>query len=400
MREAERVPAVAAPPPDTHRVLLVAGEASGDMHGADLVRALRAEWGHVEVVGIGGANLRREGMRTIVDAAELGTVGVFEAARGLGHIWRAYRALRDVLARERPDLCILVDFPDFNLRIARAAKRLGIPVFYYIGPQVWAWRGGRARTIGGIVDRLAVVFPFEAALFEPWQVDVHFVGHPLIDRVTVLRDRATVLGSIGLDPARRTILLLPGSRPTELAYMLPPFLDAARVLWASDPRLQFVIALADSLDPALVRPHLAAAGLEIPIVAGATYDLMGAADLALATSGTATLECAILECPMVIAYRLSPITIALGRLLIRGIRHIGMPNIVAGREIVPELIQREVTGWALATAAKPILYDAARRAAVVENLREVRERLGGGGAARQAARLAVELAEQERRTTP
>lgn len=374
------------------RVLLVAGEASGDMHGADLVRALREQSGALEVVGIGGPNLRRAGMRTVVDAATLGTVGVLEVVQGMGRVWRAYRAVRDELRRERPDLCVLIDFPDFNLRVAREAKRLGVPVLYYIGPQVWAWRRGRVRTIGGLVDRLAVVFPFEAELYRPWLADVHFVGHPLLDRVRAGRDRASTLRAFGMDPDKRTVLLLPGSRATEVAYMLPVFLAAARVLWAEDPQLQFVIGLADSLEATCMQPHLDAAGLSMPVVGDATYDLMAAADVALVASGTATLECALLECPMVIAYRLSPLTVALGRVLIRGVRHIGMPNIVAGREIVPELLQGEATGWGIATAAKPLVYDEARRAAVVDALRGVRERLGGGGAAERVARLAVELA--------
>jgi lipid-A-disaccharide synthase len=372
-------------------VLLVAGEASGDMHGADLVAALRERWPDVEVLGVGGPKLRRAGMRTLVDAAELGSVGVFEAVRGLGRLWRAYRIVRERLRSAPPDLCILIDFPEFNLRVARAARRAGVPIFYYIGPQVWAWRGGRARTIGDAVDRLAVVFPFERALYEPWLSDVHFVGHPLIDRVRPTHGRTETRAAHGLDPERRLVLLLPGSRATELGYMLPPLLDAVRVLWARDPSLHFVVALADSVDAAIVERHLAAAGLDLPVVGDATYDLMAAADLALVTSGTATLECALLECPMVIAYRLSPVTALIGRLLIRGVHHIGMPNIIAGREIVPELIQGEVTGWRLATAARALLYDAARRAATVESLRKVRERLGGGGAAGRAADLAIEL---------
>jgi len=265
-------------------------------------------------------------------------------------------------------------------------------VLYYIGPQVWAWRRKRVQTIGNVVDCLAVVFPFEAPLYERWLADVHFVGHPLIDRVHVTHDRETTLARAGLRADRRTVVLLPGSRSTEIAYMLPPFLDAARVLWANDPTLQFVIALADSVADETVRPHLEAAGLDIPVVPGATYDLIGAADLALATSGTATLECALLECPMVIAYRLSPLTVALGRLLIRGVRHIGLPNIVAGTEIVPELIQGEVDGWRLAGEAAPLLYDTERRRAALAALQAVRERLGGGGAAVRVAELAIALA--------
>lgn len=393
MTEAAREAATTSGRP--RRVVLVAGEASGDMHGADFVRALRERWPDVEVAGIGGSNLRAAGMHTVVDAADLGSVGVVEVVRGLGRVWRAYRALRDLLTRERPDLCVLIDFPDFNLRVARVARRAGVPVLYYIGPQVWAWRGGRVRTIGDLVDRLAVVFPFEAPLYEPWLDDVHFVGHPLIDRVRPRRDREETLAAVGLDPGRRTVLVLPGSRPTEIGYMLPRFLDAVRVLAAGDPTLNFALALADTLDENTVTPHLAAAGLRMPVVSGATYDLMAAADVALVTSGTATLECALLECPMVIGYRLSPVTVLLGRALIRGVEHIGMPNIVAGRRIVPELIQGEVTGWGVAAAARSLLADEGRRAAVLRDLRTVRERLGGGGAAARVADLAVHLVGDE-----
>jgi len=373
------------------RVVLVAGEASGDMHGADLVRALREECGPVEVVGIGGPQLEAAGMRFAVRSDELGTMGVVEAIGGLRRLWGAYRGLRRLLRETRPDLCVLIDFPEFNFRVARAARGAGVPVLYYVGPQVWAWRSGRARTIAQLVDRLAVVFPFEAELYRPWLSDVHFVGHPLIDRVVARRSRAETLEAYGFDPARRLVLLLPGSRASEIAYLLPSFLDAVRVLAAKDPSLQFVLARAETLDPASIQRPMREAGLEVQTIVGATYDLMAAADVALVASGTATLECALLGCPMVIAYRLSPITAALGRLLIRGVRHIGMPNIVAERAIVPELIQGEVTGWALAAAAAPLLYDAERREAVGADLRAVRERLGDGGAARRVATLAAEM---------
>jgi lipid-A-disaccharide synthase len=389
------VPPVAArsrPP----RILLVAGEASGDLHGADLLAALRAHVPAVEVFGIGGDRLREAGMHTVADAAEVATVGLTEAAGRLRTLVRAYRTLARSLRDEPPDLCILVDFPEFNLRLARVAKRAGVPVLYYIGPQVWAWRRGRVRKIARRIDRMAVVFPFEPAVYAGYPTRVEFVGHPLLDRVRVTRGRAETLARHGLDPARRTVLLLPGSRASEIASLLPHLLEAARLLGADGgATYQFPLALAHTLSPADVRAAVAAAGpgIDVRVIAGDTYNLIGAADLALVSSGTATLECALLERPMVIAYRLTWVTYALARLLVHGVRYFGMPNIVAGRDVVPELLQGAATGPRIAAEARAILGDQARYEAIVEDLREVRERLGGGGAAGRAAAIALEMME-------
>ena len=371
------------------RILLVAGEASGDMHAADLVRALRQHRPDLEVFGIGGPYLRREGMRVLTEAEDVATVGVVEGVSRLRVLLRAYRALVQAMRDDPPDLCILVDFPEFNLRLARAAKRAGVPVFYYIGPQVWAWRRGRVRTIGRRVDGLALVFPFEPALYEQTVPRACFVGHPLIDRVHVAREREATLAELDLDPAKRTILLLPGSRPKEIEYLLPVFLEAAGRM--ARPDRQFVLALAPTVKRAAVAAAVAAAGVSVRVTEGSTYDLMAAADLALVSSGTATLECALLVCPMVIAYKLSPVTAVVARLLVRGVTHIGMPNIVAGREIVPELVQGEVTPERVAREAEAILADPARRTRMIEDLRTVRARLGEPGAAERAAEMAVAL---------
>src|SRR5437016_11184936 len=214
--------AAPAAPARRYRVLLVAGEASGDLHGADLLTALRARLPDVEVFGIGGERLREAGMATVADAGEVATVGVTEVVGRLRALVRAYRALVRTLRTEPPDLCVLIDFPEFNLRLARAAKRAGVPVLYYIGPQVWAWRRGRVRKVARRVDRLAVVFPFEPALYAPRLAEVEFVGHPLLDRVRVTRGRAETLGAHGLEPARRTRPLPPGSRPSASTHLLPP----------------------------------------------------------------------------------------------------------------------------------------------------------------------------------
>jgi lipid-A-disaccharide synthase len=380
--------AAAGAPGRAHRVLLVAGEASGDLHGADLLRALRGRCAGVAVYGIGGERLRAEGMETLVDAAEVSAVGVTEVSGRLRTLLRAYRLLARRLRDAPPDLCILIDFPDFNLPIARLAKRAGVPVLYYIAPQVWAWRRGRVRKIARRVDRLAVVFPFEPGLYAGRVPGVEFVGHPLLDRVRATRSREETLRRHGLDPARRTIVLLPGSRPTEIEYLLPPLLAAVRRL---GPAHQYPLALAHTLSLDDVRARVRASGLDVPIVVDDTYDLVAAADLALVTSGTATLECALLETPMVIVYRLGRLTYLVGRLLVRGVRWVGMPNIVAGREVVPELLQGAATPQAIAAAARAILDDPARRARMVDDLREVRRRLGRGGAAGRAAAIVCEM---------
>jgi lipid-A-disaccharide synthase len=388
--EGETWPVPAANGGRPRRLLLVAGEASGDLHGADLLTALRARLPAVEVFGIGGQRLREAGMETVADAAEVATVGVLEGAGRLRALVRAYRALVRRIRAERPDLCVLIDFPEFNLRLARVAKRAGVPVLYYIGPQVWAWRRGRVRKIARRVDRLALVFPFEPELYAARLPAVEFVGHPLLDRVRVTRGREETLLRHGLDPARRTVLLLPGSRSSEIDQLLPALLESVRRLAAAG-RYQFPLALAHTLPREPIEARVRGAGLPVPVVADDTYNLIAAADLALVSSGTATLECALLETPMVIVYRVSPLTAVVARLLVRGVRNVGMPNIVAGREVVPELLQGRANAAGITAAARGILDDPARHAAIVQDLRQVRARLGRGGAAGRAAAMALEM---------
>src|SRR5581483_2850547 len=253
--------AVAARP---FRVLLVAGEASGDLHGADLIAALRLDLPGLEVFGMGGERLREAGMTTVADAGDVATVGVTEAIGRLRALWRAYRTLVRRLREDPPDLCVLIDFPEFNLRLARLAKRAGVPVLYYIGPQVWAWRRGRVRKIARRVDRLAVVFPFEPPLYAARLPGVEFVGHPLLDRVRVTRSRDETLRAHGLDPARRTVVLLPGSRPTEVDHLLTEMEDAARRL--ADTGAQFTLALAHTVSGDAIRERLRAAGVPVVVV--------------------------------------------------------------------------------------------------------------------------------------
>jgi lipid-A-disaccharide synthase len=379
----------AAARPGPRSVLVVAGEASGDMHGADLVAALRARVPELRVRGIGGARLRAAGMDTLVDATTIATMGLVEARERLGAVLRAYRLMRRLVRREPPDLLILIDFPEFNLALAGVAHRRGVPVLYYIGPQVWAWRRRRIRKIARRVDRLALVFPFEVPLYAGTGARAEFVGHPLLDRVRPTRSRAETLARHGLDPRRRLVVLLPGSRVKELRFILPPMAEAARRLVGRGD-CQCVLALADTLSPAEVAATIGRGMLPGPVVAGDTYDLVHASDVALVASGTATLETALLERPMVIVYRMSPLTFALARRLV-SVPFIGMPNLIAGRRIVPELIQGEATGARLAAEAARLLDDPAARAATTAALAAVRGALGGGGAAARAAALAAEM---------
>lgn len=370
-------------PPPAVRILTVAGEASGDVHLADLLRELRRFYPALDASGAGGAESRAQGLRTIVDTADIAAMGLTEIRAKARGLWRAYRRLRRELATG-PDLLVLVDFPEFNLVLARAAKRFGVPVFYYVSPQVWAWRRGRVRKILERVDRLAVLFPFEPAAYGD-SPKVSFVGHPLVDRVRAKRSRAETLALHGLDPARPLVALLPGSRHGEVERILPELVGAASRL-AAGRSVQFAIALAPTVERALAQEL--AGGL--PIVENDTYELVAAADLALTASGTATVEIALLGCPMVVVYRVSALTFFFAMRLV-DLPAFAMPNLIAGRTVVPELLQEDAHAERIAEEAAKILDDERTRSAVVAGLAEVRAKLGASGAASRAAELAREL---------
>ncbi|MBI4515265.1 MAG: lipid-A-disaccharide synthase [Deltaproteobacteria bacterium] len=378
-----KVPAAVATP---IRILLVAGEASGDLHGAALVSALRTAAPAIEVSGVGGQHLRAAGMNVLVDTAHVATMGLTETLGTLGRLLGTYRRLLRFLDEQRPALLILVDYPEFNLLLARQAKRRGIAVFYFIGPQVWAWRRGRVRKIAARVDRMAVVFPFEPELYNrDGRRLAEFVGHPLLDRVGTTRPRDETLRRHGLDPQRRTLAILPGSRKKEIRYLLEPSLGAAQRLVAEDG-WQAVIALAPTLTIADLQ-HALGRELPVPVALDDTYNVVSAADAALVASGTATVETALLGCPMVIMYRVSALTFAVARRLV-DVEFIGMPNIICGRAVFPELIQEEVTPAALVAAVRALAGQATEQRAA---LATVRERLGQPGAAQRAAAMVLEL---------
>ncbi|HEY2386650.1 MAG TPA: lipid-A-disaccharide synthase [Candidatus Binatia bacterium] len=385
MRPAEGTAAGTRP----RRVLLVAGEASGDMHAADVVTALHSLVPGVEVRGVGGTRLRAAGMETLIDSASVATMGLLEARERLGAVLRAYRLMRRLLQTEPPDLLLLVDFAEFNVALAGVAHRCGVPVLYYISPQVWAWRPGRIRKIARRVDRLAVVFPFEAPLYAGTATRAEFVGHPLLDRVAPTRPRAETLARHGLDSAKRLVAILPGSRRKEMHLNLPVMAEAAERLVARGDT-QCVLALADTLSAADVAGSMRGRKLCATVVEGDTYDLVHASELVLVASGTATLETALLERPMVIVYRVASLTYALARRLV-SVPFIGMPNLIAERAIVPELVQDDATGARLTAEAERFLDDPGLRATTTAALAGLRRQLGGGGAARKVAAIAAEM---------
>ena len=379
----EPAPLPAAAP---RRVVLVAGEASGDLHAADLVAAMRRLVPGLEVSGIAGAGARREGMKTILDLSEINTLGLTEVAGKARAIVRAWRRLRAEIRSGRPDLLVLIDFPEFNLALARVAKRAGVPVFYYVSPQVWAWRRGRVRKILRRVDRLAAFFPFEPEVYGG-SGKVAFVGHPLLDRVKVTKNREETRRMHGFDAARPLVTLLPGSRRGEIERILPAMAGGAERLAEARP-VQLALALAPTVDRGWIDAALSGIRVAIRVVENDTYDLVAASDLVLAASGTVTLETALLERPMVIMYRVSPFTYWVARRVV-DVPAIGMPNVIAGRKIVPELIQKEVTPERVAAEAAAILDDPARARRMVSELASVRASLGEPGAAERAARLAI-----------
>ena len=370
--------------------MIVAGEASGDLHGAHLVREMKAADPSLSFCGVGGRNLEEEGVRLVARSSDMAVVGFTEVFSKLRFIAGVFFRLRRMLREENPPLLILIDYPDFNLRLAAAAKKAGVPVFYYISPQVWAWRKNRIHRIRRVVDRMAVILPFEKDVYAELGVEVDFVGHPLLDAVARTRSREEALTAFGLRDAQPIVAILPGSREKEVTTLLPEMAGAAEILSREFEGAQFVLPLADTVDPGLVEGILRGRPVPVTVVPGQMYDAVGLADAAMVASGTATLETALLGTPLVIAYRISRLTAAIGRRVIR-VQHIGLVNLIAGKTLAPELIQEDATAVRLAAEVKAILADRDRRETIRRELAAIRHKLGEPGAARRAAAIALGL---------
>jgi len=377
------------------KILMVAGEVSGDLHGAYLMEAILHIDPEVQFFGIGGERLERMGMKLLYHSQSLSVVGITEVLLKIRSIMKALRGLKQSLDQERPDLIILIDFPDFNLRLAKIAHRKGIPILYYISPQVWAWRPKRVKLIAQWVKKMVVLFPFEVPFYEAAGVDVEWVGHPLLDIVKPTLSKDIAFQRFGLDPKQRTIALLPGSRMHEVKRLLPPLLASAQLLQKESPDLQFIIPLAPGILQGTLSPWMRNISVPLKVVEGWTYDVMNISELLITASGTATLEAAILGKPMVIVYKVSLFSYWVGRALIQ-VDHIGLVNLVAGKEIAPELIQNEVNSQRVAEEALRILRDPILRRRMTESMTGVRQSLGEPGAAQRAAGIVTSMLHEAR----
>lgn len=355
------------------KLAVVAGEASGDLHAAEVIAELKKLDPQLKTFGIGGDLLQKQGMTILHHAREMGIVGLFNVIRHLGMFRRIFRELAGRIESERPDAVLLVDYPDFNLRLARRCRRMGLRVIYYISPQIWAWRRGRVRHIARYVDHMIVIFPFEEAFYRENKVPVTYVGHPIIDELANAEPAHAGPALSRTDPAHAArIALLPGSRRMEVQALLPAMIDAVEILG-----MDAFIVQAPTIDRAL----LESIAPGVKIVPHDRGEAVAGAAVALSSSGTATLECAVLGTPVVVVYRLSPMTYRLAKWLVR-LPYFSLVNIVAGKQVVPELLQNDVTGQKIAAAARALLADSDR---VRGELRGVRAKLGESGASRRAA---------------
>jgi len=369
--------------------MIVTGEASGDLHGAHLVHALKTRFPAATICGVGGTHLQAEGVSMLSSSDELAVVGVVEVLKKLRTVFKVYKTLSRYLREQHPDVLILVDYPEFNLRLARVARKLQIPIVYYISPQVWAWRSGRVRLIQRLVHKMIVIFPFEREFYQQHGVAVEWVGHPLVERVQSSLNREEFCRQHGFEASRPLVGFLPGSRESEVERLLPVMLEAIRRIHSQDSAVQFVLPLASSLERSslfenvVLPPH-------VRLIRQQTYDAIHAADLIVTASGTVTVETAILETPMIITYIVSPLTYWLGRMFIK-VPFIGMVNLIAGKEVAKELIQDMVTPDAIESEVLRLLQEKETLTKMKNELRIVHQKLGEPGAADRAAMVVADI---------
>ena len=368
--------------------MIIAGEASGDMHGAKLAQSIKNHTKEAFLFGVGGNAMQTEGVRLIVHARTLSVMGITEVFSKLPTIYRAMATVKKALISLKPDLLIIIDFPEFNLHVAAVAKKLNIPVLYYISPQIWAWRQYRVKKIKRLVDHMAVILPFEAPFYHKHHVPVTFVGHPLLDRILPMPSRQTST-TISKEPI---IGLLPGSREKEVTTLLPVMLEAAKIIKQELPAARFVVSCAESMKEDLVMGVVSqsASTLEIEIVKDSAAQVFRRSQILVAASGTVTLEAALYGIPTVIVYKVSPFSYWLGKRLIK-IKHIGIVNLIAKKELQPELIQDDASPQTIAETVTAMINDQERLRQIKEELFRVRDHLGGAGASGRVAKIALDL---------
>lgn len=376
--------------PRIKRILISAGEASGDLHAAKLVKALHAIDPSIEFFGIGGDHMRAVGVDVVVDLSEISVVGVVEIIAQLKHILAALKKIRNLMRTDPPDLLVLLDCPGINLRLARTAKKLKQNVLYYISPQIWAWRQGRVKTIRRRIKKMLVIFPFEEKFYRDANVPVEYVGHPLAEEVHTSMNKEAARKFFNIPANKKVITLLPGSRKGEITKLLPIHIQTAHELQKQHKEITFLLPLASSLNKEFIQTFLPN-DLDIKIITENKNDAIAMSDAAIVTSGTATLEVALLGTPMVIIYKVAPLTYFLGKLLIRGVSHIGLCNIVAEKEVVKEFIQNDATPTHIANEINQLINNQNYRDQVITNLNTIKQKLGNGGAAENAAKAVMKL---------
>ena len=380
---------------DRLRVMISCGEPSGDLYAGALAAEILALEPDAIITGFGSERLRAAGASLIRDFKGLSVTGLTEALRVIPHSWQNYRALVEAAETDRPDVFVPIDFPDFNFFVARALHKRGIPVVYYISPQLWAWRRGRVKTMKRVADRVLVIFPFEKPFYDAARVPATFVGHPLLELTGPTVSRDVFLRDRGLDPSRPVIALLPGSRRNELRAILPDMLRAAAIVATGVPDVQFLLARAPHLDDGLFAPLADWTGRPPVVVEGETDAVLASATVAIVASGTVTVQAALHGCPMVVVYRVGPLTYTLGKPLVR-VDTYAMVNLIAGTRVVPELIQDAFTPESAANETLRVLTDPAHAARMKADLASVRARLGAPGASRRAAEAVIEVARARR----
>jgi lipid-A-disaccharide synthase len=371
------------------RIVIVTGEVSGDMYGGLLAAEILKLDPEVRISGVGGERMRAAGVDTFLDSNDLSVVGFWEAIMRLGRLHRALSTVKRHLRQAGPDLVIFIDYPGMNLRLSKYAKKLGIRVMYYVSPQVWAWGRNRVKIIKENVDKMVVILPFEADFYKTEGVSVSYVGHPLIDIVKATLDKESFLEAMGLSADRRLVTLMPGSRPQEIRNHMSPLLETAGELSRKFGDLTFVMVSLPAFED-LVETATRSSGLDIRVTSKYGYEALKYSHLAIACSGTATLEAALLATPMIVIYKLALFSWTVGRLIVK-VPYISLANLIAGEQVVPEYLQSAVDPKALAREAGDMLADEARRKRMIGQLAAVREKLGPGGASVKAAAEALSL---------
>jgi lipid-A-disaccharide synthase len=372
------------------QILVVAGEASGDSHAAELVAALKVQRPDLTFFGMGGSRLAAQGVELLYGAHEVNVMGITEVLPKIPRILQVMRGLADAAAERRPVCAILVDIPDFNLRLAVRLKKLGIPVAYYVSPMIWAWRRGRVKTIAKLVDRMLCILPFEEDFYREAGVSARYVGSPVVEQVPAPASAATFRQKLGLPLETPTLALLPGSRMSEIRRILPAMVGAAKKLVAERPGLQVVVPVAPTIPREEIVSRFEGSGVQPVLVEGRAPEVVGASDAAIVASGTAALEAGLMQRPMVVVYRVSLITYLVGRMMLK-VAHVALVNLLVNRRVVPELLQGDMTPERIAGEIRRLWVPGTPREELLQGLAEVRTRLGEAGAARRAAEAVLEL---------